>query len=164
MGKNKVWMIIIIAVLALMLCAVGFGFVYLSGQISSNNNPNSAGDRGEKVSSFGISDIVQVPVTEAIKVNLLPGDDGVEHYALIEMSVAVYVTENKDAEKIQKELVDNEIIVRHTTIEILRNKTYQDLKMPNAQQNVSRDVLNSLQDIFKTNSIVEVYFGEFFLQ
>lgn len=175
MEKNKLMMIVIIAILAIMLAAVGFGFVYTIRMIGKIDGGSTDVPEPSAISQeYDMEGTTIIPLSEALKANLLPENDGVEHLALVSMSIAVAgpaeatkkekKQNDKDIAALVATLQAKEVVVRDTAIRLLRKSTYSDLRRADGQEILSDLIATELQDKFGSNFIVEIFFSEFFLQ
>lgn len=167
MSKNKMGMtlIILLLVVLLVLFAVGFGF--LGFLYKAMNKTNDATDTNIVVQqTVPIEDITVFPLGETIITNLLKGPDQKEH--VIKISVNLGINTSKETSKEAENLISNlelqKTIIKDTIIDICRNKTYEEMEMTNAKTVVKDEILASLQEIFATNLIVDVYIDDFFTQ
>lgn len=166
MSKNKMGMtlIILLLVVLLVLFAVGFGFLY-----KAMNKTNDATDTNIVVQqTVPIEDITVFPLGETIITNLLKGPDQKDH--VIKISVNLGINTSKETSKEAENLISNlelkktKTIIKDKIIDICRNKTYEEMEMTNAKTVVKDEILASLQEIFATNLIVDVYIDDFFTQ
>ena len=175
MEKNKLVMIIVILVLAVMLAAVGFGFIYTINMIKTVQQPAAPEtSQQQQIQAYDVNTAITIPLSDSIKANLLPESDGKEHLALVSMSIGIAGPQNvtkKEQKAIQKEIdalvmsvMSGEVIVRDLAIRQLRKSTYSELRRADGQEIYGDQLLEELQNAFNTNLIVDVYFGEFFLQ
>lgn len=173
MEKNKLMMVIIIAILAIMLAAVGFGFVYTISMIKSVQQPATV-ETPTNNQGYDVNSTTVIPLSNSIKANLLPENDGAEHLALLELSVAVAGPADltKKEQKAAQAEIDTlvasiqsrEVIVRNMAIKLLRKSTYSELRRADGQEIYGNMLIEELQRTFNTNYIVDVYFGDFYLQ
>ncbi len=167
MGNNKSMMIIIIAILVIMLGGVGAGFFFIAGMINKNMEATT-GDKPVQTEekAYTPADLINVPLSDSIKSNLLVSNDGQEHLILITAEIAVNGAGKnaKAATEMETLLKQKEAVVTDSILKILRQKTFQDVKRPDAQQLLSDEIVSALQGEFNSNLIVEVYFKTFFVQ
>lgn len=55
-------------------------------------------------------------------------------------------------------------LIRNNINEIVRNKTEEELKGKDGQVNLQKEIKENLLDVFKDESIVNIYFNEFVIQ
>jgi len=157
-------MFIIIALLVILLGAVAFVSFYLFKTIGKNTsetaNAASEANTATPVTKLTVDQIEKVPLSSPISTNLLTGDDGVEHYVKINLSIGVNNTDKKESPKMLTSLANNEMVVRDIILGILRNQTYEDLTLPEGQELLKDNIKSKLQDEFNSNLIVQVYISD----
>lgn len=170
MEKNKIGMIAIIVLLVVMFLVLGVGFVYTINLINKTKQPVVEIVQTED-QSYSAAEVDLVNLSTSIVANLLPdATDSKEHIAMVEISIGLYPGDKKDKdakkeyEKIKPMLTEKEAIIRHYILQILKNKTYKEMKKPDCQSQLSQEILTCLQDLFKTNVIVEIYIPVFNIQ
>lgn len=162
MEKNKTGIIAIIAILVVMLIGLTGGFIYMITLI--NKTTATQVEKKDEVIEYKLEDIQVFALTDSIKANLLPTSaDSKEHMAMITISLGLNSKE-KDYKNLSTMVTEKEVIIRDSIIKILRNKTYEDLNKADAQSSLRAEILSCLQELFGTNTIVDVYFGEFYKQ
>lgn len=173
MEKNKILMVVIIMILAIMLAGVGFGFIYTINMIKSVQSPSEV-EKPVAAQAYDVNSTVTIPLSNSIKANLLPENDGLEHLALVEMSIGVagpvdatkkeIKANQKEIDALVASIQSREVIVRNLAIKLLRKSTYSELRRADGQDIYANMLLTELQNTFNSNFIVDVYFGDFFLQ
>ncbi len=164
--KNKLLMIIIIAVLVIVLAGVGFGFVFTISKINEISN-NADGSAMIESDDVAVEDLDFVYLEEPVRTNLAPSADGSEHLVSIDIAIALG-GKSKDNEKeytqFMEKLNSEQVVIRNTVLRVLRNKTIEELKGVNSEDALSEELLSKLRDVYKNNFIVDIYFGDYFLQ
>ena len=150
-------MIVIIALLVLVLGAIGFVSFFLMKTMGKNTPNVTAAAPAAKLT---VDQIEKVPLSSPLSTNLLSGNDGVEHYVKIDLSIGVNNTDKKESPKMITSLQNNEMVVRDIVLSILRGQTYNDLTQPDGQDLLKENIKSQLQDEFNSNLIVQVYISD----
>lgn len=176
MEKNKLMMIVIILILAIMLGAVIFGFVFISQMIRSELTPPGPGESASGSISFSyeLTDMRLITLSDSIKANLLRDTDGREHLALVNVQIGIAgsaeATKNekkqndKELDNLEEILISREPVIRDIIIRRLARTTYSDLRGADGAEMLERAITSELQNVFNTNYIVRTFFVELFLQ
>ena len=151
-------MIVIIALLVVLLGAIGFVSFFVLRTMGGNTQ--SAQGTEAPVTKLTLDQIEKVSLSSPISTNLLSGNDGVEHYVKINLSVGVNNTDKKESPKMVSSLQSNEMVIRDIVLGILRNQTYEDLTVPEGQDLLKDNIKTQLQDEFNSNLIVQVYISD----
>lgn len=163
MEKNKVMMIsIIVLLVALLGTVVGVAFWVLKN-MKTVENPEDAAIDTPQIVELKREQITPVDFSDPISTNLLSIDDGENHVIRVKIGVGVNNIDKKVSEKFLVTLSDNEAKVRDTVIDILHNKTSIELLKPDGQVNLKAEILESLQEVFNNNLIVEVNMSEWYV-
>jgi len=161
-NKSKIGMIVIVIILVLMFVVFTGGFIYT---INLLNNAKAANGNVSKqeVAEYSLTDVVNINVADSITVNLLPAaNDTKKHMAILRVQLCLN-SKDKDYKKLKLDslVTGNEIAIRDLIIGILRNKTYDELEKPDSTAVLKQEILDSLQEFFGTNAIVQVNLAEF---
>jgi len=70
----------------------------------------------------------------------------------------------KDYKKVNEQLSEKLPVLKHIIINVVRNKKYEEVLQPNAQELLGQEILNEINEYFQTDTITDIYFGEFFVQ
>lgn len=164
MEKNKVMMIVIIALLVILLGAIVTVGIFTFKLLNSDDEgvPNRV--YAKEVATLSVDQIDTIHITDAIATNLARGTDGLDHIIKAEISIGIVNTDKKRSQAVKKSIEDNEVIVRDICIGILRSKTYQEASRPDGKDILSEEILEVLQQEFSTNLIVAVYFSDYVAQ
>ncbi len=162
MEKNKILMVVIIALLVILLSAMGFlGFTLVRFMQNSGKNANN--DIGS-MATLPIGDVTLVPLTKPISTNLKAGVDGLSHIISVSLSVGVNNTDKKESPLLVQQLTSQESIVRDICLSTIRNKTFEELQSQDSETALSNEILARLQDTFKNNLIYQVYISDFYIE
>lgn len=71
---------------------------------------------------------------------------------------------SKDFKEVSKHFAEKEILIRNEIIETLRNQSYESMVKADAQERLSELVVSRLSTLLFTESIEDMYFGDFFVQ
>ena len=156
MEKQKPLMTIVIALLVILLGAVGF-VAYNTLMISSAyTEPVRTIDSGARLT---VDQIEKVPLSSPISTNLRRVD-GVAQYVKIDLSIGVNNTDKRDSPRIVDSLNKNEMVTRDIVLSVLRSQTYQEISVPEGQELLKENIKRRLQEEYDTNLIVQVYISD----
>jgi len=79
---------------------------------------------------------------------------------ILKINIAIEYTDNKLIETLNK----NNSRITNSILELLRNKTLEELSGKEGQQNAREDIKNTIIEISGSNKISNVYFTEFIIQ
>lgn len=79
---------------------------------------------------------------------------------ILKINITIEYTDSKLAETLTK----SKSRISNDVLEILRNKTLEDLSGQEGQQDARKDIQNKVVEIVKSNTISNVYFTEFIIQ
>lgn len=71
---------------------------------------------------------------------------------------------SKDLKGVTNDFVEKEILIRDEIIQVLRDQSYEDMASSEAQKILSDLILSRVSELLFTQSIEDVYFGDFFVQ
>jgi len=161
-NKSKIGMIVIVIILVLMFVVFTGGFIYTITLLNSAKAANGNVSKQE-VAEYSLTDIVNINIADSITVNLLPAvNDTKKHMAIVRVQLCLN-SKDKDYKKLKLDslVTSNEIAIRDLIIGILRNKTYDELEKPDSTAVLKQEILDSIQEFFGTNAIVQVNLAEF---
>lgn len=165
MEKNKVMMIsIIVLLVALLGTIVGLG-IFTINSLKKGEEPQTQGEQVSEIKPLSKDELTLVELKEPITTNLPVGEDGKDsHVIRLNMSLAINntVKKDKESEKTLASVSSKEVIVRDVVLDILKKKTYEQMKKPDAREILKEEILQSLQDEFATNLIVAVYVDPYY--
>ncbi len=156
-------MLIIIIVLVVVLIASAAGFAYFFLTSKNKEEENKIGEAAPMV-KLKESEISDLNWADPIRTNLLTSADGSEHVISLNISVGVNNTDKKGSPEIVSLLTQKEPIARSVALNVVRKKTYQELKRPDGQEILESDIATSLQEEFDSNLIVRVKISDMILQ
>ena len=109
-------------------------------------------------------DITIFSISEPITANLID-DKGKDEKHILRLSVGLALdSTKKDYKALNEDLSGKMEVLRHVIISVIRNKTYEEMQEPNVQELMGKEILNKIKTEFQTETIVDIYFGEFFVQ
>lgn len=79
---------------------------------------------------------------------------------ILKINITVEYTDSKLVEALNK----NNSKITNSILELLRNKTLEELSGREGQQNARKDIQDAIIEITKSNKISNVYFTEFIIQ
>jgi flagellar basal body-associated protein FliL len=162
-GKS---MLIVFGVFMLVIIGVMVGAVfYISTLIgkSGGQSADGAPPPMQQQMQLAVDQISIFSLQNPISVNLLDGGDGVQHVIRLNVSIGVNNTDAKASPALLTTLANSEVIIRDAVNTILRNKTIQEVSAEeDGQAAIKQEILEKMQDIYKTPLIHEVYIGEIY--
>ncbi len=168
MEKNKMGMMIIIVILLIMFISFGVGFFLLLKTLKATP-PGPGPIQSSGTSIYKLEEIDVIPLTDPIKSNLAVGKDNKNHMVDLKLSIGLNMggkTDKdikKEYEKIKPMVEDRnkQTIIRNEILNILRNKTFDELIAPDSNIMLIQEITSCLQELFNTNIIIIVYFDTF---
>ena len=164
-GNNKLMFIIIIALLVVLIGAIGVAAFLI---LRSNNNNAGEESEGTVVASEDVrltpKDITIVNLNEAISTNLLKGTDSKDHVIRLSVGVGVVNTDKKVSEELIALMTEKEVIWRDVVLGLVRDKTKEEMEKVDGRDTLKEEVKTTLQSLYDTNLIVEVYVSDIFIQ
>lgn len=109
-------------------------------------------------------DLVVLPITEDITTNLASEEnDQSKHIIKVTVGFGLDKKSN-DYKAVSKEFVEKEILIRNEIIQSIRDQSYESMAKADAQERLAEIVVSRLSTLLATQSIVDMYFGDFFVQ
>jgi flagellar basal body-associated protein FliL len=166
LDKSKLLSIVIIALLVVLIGAVGtalfFGYRYLK-PLSAGEQNLTQNSGAESDVALKLEEIDKVPLSSEITTNLMTGDDGVEHYVKVQLTIGVNNTDKKKSPGIVESLAANESVTRDIVLSVLHNHTYEDLRTPSGQELLKDNIKARLREEYDTYLICQVYISDLVL-
>ena len=161
MDKNKIFMIVIIALLVVLIGFMAWFMLFgmpqiLNAQNNGGGEPQVVYETPEPPKKLSAQDITTFNLASNITSNLLPSADGKKHIIVLTMGLGIDKTA-ADQDAMLSLLTANEIIVRDAVSEILASRTMEDLQGAEGKAALSQDILARIQEEFDTNTIVSAY-------
>ena len=151
-------LIVIIVLLVLLLGAIAFGGYWIV--------TNLGGDESEAVEEVVEEDKslnTLIPIGDSIYTNLLVGEDKKEH--LVKINLSLDIKGGEDESEATVMAINNRlIVVRDIMNNVLRKKTFEELKKNDGLESLKDEILDKLRKEFNTNLISRVLIDEFLLQ
>lgn len=109
-------------------------------------------------------DIHVFPISGDITTNLISeNNDQSKH--VIKVTVGFGVDKKaKDFKAVSTEFMEKELLIRDEIIQCLRNQSFESMAKSDAQEVLSEKIVGRLSTLLFTQSIEEMYFGDFFVQ
>lgn len=109
-------------------------------------------------------DIQVFPISGDITTNLISEtDENSKH--IIKVTVGFGIDKkSKDFKAVSTEFLEKELIIRNEIIQCLRNQSYESMAKSDAQERLSEEIVSRVSALLFTESIKEMYFGDFFVQ
>ncbi len=152
MDKNKIMMIIIIALLVVLLGSIVGVFFLVRGYV--NDNPNPEQEIANEIADVNYTQL-QIVSIPTISTNLATSSDGVPRTAKVELAYSI-ITDQEESAALATLLADKEAVVRSTALGVIRGKTYEEIMRSDSQQMLEEEILVKLQEVFETNLIYSV--------
>ncbi len=109
-------------------------------------------------------DIVVFPIASDITTNLISDEDAQRKH-VIKVTVGFGIDKKgKDFKDLSKDFVEKEMIIRNEIIQSIRDQSYESLSAKDGQEKLAEIIVSRLSTVLATQSIVDMYFGEFFVQ
>ncbi|NLM14019.1 MAG: flagellar basal body-associated FliL family protein [Epulopiscium sp.] len=164
MEKNKIFMYSVIGVLFAAVIAVSVALYFTFNSLKTLADSNQQNIVINDEITVNPKDVTIFSINEPITANLITDKENDEKH-LLRISVGLALdSSQKDYKSLNEDLTEKMEIIRHTIISVIRNKTYKEMQDPNIQELMGKEILNELKNKFQTNTIVDIYFGEFFVQ
>lgn len=156
---NKFKIFVVSAFIVLFAGMVAGGFFIFKN--ISNKEPAS---QVQTTAAKHPKDIVVFPISGDITTNLTSENDG-DRKHVIKITVGFGVDKkSKDFKDVATEFAEKELIIRNEIIQSLRNQSYESMAKSDAQEKLSEIIVSRLSTLLFTDSIEEMYFGDFFVQ
>lgn len=159
MEKNKMMLIIIIVLLVLLLGAMAFGGYWIITNLGGDSETVEEVVEEEEDKSLN----TLISIEDSIYTNLLVGEDQKDH--LVKMHVTIDVKGGEDESEATVTAINSRlVVVKDILNNILRKKTYEELKKNDGLESLKDEILDKLRKEFNTNLISRVLVDEFLLQ
>lgn len=163
MGKNKVGIMLIIALLMVLLLTItiGFFFIFKNLKTDATDTANIV-----ETQSIDVNDIYLFELTDPIYTNLMLGEDNKEHVIKLSLNLGLDYSgkKTKESDALATTLSGKMPIIKDCIIEILRSKTYEELRRVDTQAVLKEEILLKLKEEFNTELIIKVYINDLILQ
>jgi flagellar FliL protein len=109
---------------------------------------------------ISVSDITTYSVQDKLQINLAKSDD-IEHYAVLNVSLTIN-QKNKDAADLTPKITDLENDIKEIVTEEFQKYTIDQVNQNKSA--IKEHVLTRIQELFKSDFIINVSFGNLILQ
>jgi flagellar FliL protein len=109
---------------------------------------------------ISVSDITTYSVQDKLQINLAKSDD-IEHYAVLNVSLSIN-QKNKDAADLTPKITDFENDIKEIVTEEFQKYTIDQVNQNKSA--IKEHVLTRIQELFKSDFIINVSFGNLILQ
>jgi len=164
MEKSSLMMIVIIVLLvALLGTVVGVTFYAFSmmQNMESATQETAGFDRTPR--QLTPDEIGRVPIGDSILTNLATDSGGSGRVARIQVVVGYDNTQQGESDAIYTRINEQMDFIRMEALASIRNRTYQELSARDGMDSLAAEILETLQNEFQTNLIVDVRFSEWIL-
>ncbi|WP_069997461.1 flagellar basal body-associated FliL family protein [Cellulosilyticum sp. I15G10I2] len=152
--KFKIFVIIAIVLLGIALAVSTFLVLNI---INTEKAPTA--DNKETKSK---TKIITIDLGEAITSNVYD-EAGEQHIARVSISFGVNEA-SKQYKKFKKDYDASKVIIRNEIIQSIREQTYEMMSRTDAQTKLGDEIAERINKLLNTEVVVEVYFGDFFVQ
>ncbi|NLI89172.1 MAG: hypothetical protein GX366_02005 [Epulopiscium sp.] len=158
---DKKFKVFVILAFVLLFAGMVVGGFFIVTSLSTKDMPPSS----EQVEGNINPKNVEIFQLEGdITTNLVSEEDkDSKHVIKITVGFAVN-KKSKDFKEVAKQFSEKEILIRNEVIEILRNQSYESMAKADAQETLSEIIVSRLSTLLFTQSIEDMYFGDFFVQ
>ena len=153
--KFKIFVVIAIVVLTLGVAAVT---VLLLNQSSNNDKEYTNAEKEVEV------DIVEIPMGEEIMTNIALGEDEVQHFVNVQISLGINKKNEKSYEALTEKMGFKTASIRNELIDILGDQTYDMLSATDGKVKLADEIVLRLNKLLGTDLICEVYYQKYFVQ
>lgn len=171
MDKNRIMMIVIIALLVILLGTIAFVSIYalnlISKQPTAEESISTSGETTEVISIVQ-KDITTVDYDTAVKAIIMDANDA-SHALTFKVAIGVDNSDKKkekDVTELVTLLTDRETVVKSFINEIIYNHTHDEYYNNNdvISKTLSTEILERLQLEFGSNLLVSIYLSEYLYQ
>jgi flagellar basal body-associated protein FliL len=159
MEKNKLMMIIIIALLVLLLGTVGAVSFYVLNLVRSQPDPDAPSQIARGVT---LDEIESISLGEFVT-NLAKTEQNKDRLIRISLSLAYDKTDKKASEALVEKINQHHHIARSIALACILSSTYDELIIPDGLANLADKIRVRLQEEFESNLIVDVYIDDWLL-
>ena len=155
-NKNKILMIVIIALLVVLLAAMGFVAFMVFGIMRGGD------DQGPQANFMGAElrpeELHLVEFSQPISTNVR-SETGASHVIRTSFVVAVDNTQGRTSNDLIELLATSDSIMRSVALHVVRSRTFEELSHPDAMSFLEQEVLEQLRHEFGSNLIHRVVIG-----
>ena len=164
MEKNKILMIVIIALLVILLGAMVFIGIQVLAMATATGSDEHLQEFGV-VPALNADQMVLVDMSAPISTNLRVGESGRSHLISTRFSIGIDSTQGRDSESIVELVRASDSITRSIALHAVRSRTFEELSHPDAMTILEQDILENLRREFNTNLIHRVFVaGDWYLE
>lgn len=164
MEKNKILMIVIIALLVILLGAMVFIGLQVLAMTANNDSETQLAQMGA-TPALGVDEMTLVEMSAPISTNLRVGESGRSHLIMTRFSIAIDNTQGNESNSIIELVAASDSITRSIALHAVRSRTFEELSHPDAMSILEQDILENLRREFNSNLIHRVFIaGDWFLE
>ena len=153
-SKFKLFVIIAIVVLGISIAASTF---FVLKQMNESSNGQTAATEKELK-------LTEVSMGDAIMTNIAMGEDAVQHFAKIKISLGVDASDKKAYEAFTNAVTNQAASMRNELIAVIGEQTYTMLKANDGKAKLADEIVARLNKLMSTDIIYDVYYEEYFVQ
>lgn len=155
-SKFKTFVIIALVILAL---TIGGSVFFIMNAINNNTQDAKAADPKAPVK------VSEIALGDAIMTNIAKDEEGMQHYAKIQVSIGMDSSDEKTFEALTATVAEKSASIRSELIATIGEQTYTMLSNPKVgKEKLSDEIIARLNKLLGTDKVKEVYFQEYFVQ
>ncbi len=152
----------IFVIIAILVLTVGIGAVTFL--LLTQKNGETTGTDSVVEEQIKPVNIVEVSMGDPIMTNIALGEDKIQHFAKMQISLGI----NQDNEKKYKELelllASKSASIRNELIDTIGSQTYNMLTSTDGKTKLADEIVIRLNKLLDTDLVCEVYYGDYFVQ
>ncbi len=153
-SKFKLFVIIAIIVLGISIAASTF---FVLKQMSQSQSEEPAATKA------GL-ELTEVSMGDAIMTNIAMGEDAVQHFAKIKVSLGVDASDKKVYEVFNNAVTNQAASMRNELIAVIGEQTFTMLRANDGKTKLADEIVARLNQLLGTDIIYDVYYEEYFVQ
>lgn len=151
---NKFKMFVITAIIILTLGIAGVTYLFLS----QDNDKAEVAKETEQIK------MIEVPMGEEIMTNIALGEDEIQHFAKVKISLGINQNDEKAYNSLNEVLVAKAASIRNELIDVVGDQTYDMLIATDGKVKLADEIVLRLNKLLGTDLICEVYYQDYFVQ
>lgn len=154
--ENKFKLFVIIAIVVLGVSIAGSTFFILK---QMNQPPKEEASTTETELK-----LTEISMGDAIMTNIAMGEDKVQHFAKIKISLGVDTSNKKAYEAFNNALTNQAASMRNELIAVIGEQTFTMLRGNDGKVKLADEIVARLNQLLGTDIIYNVYYEEYFVQ
>lgn len=157
--KNKKIMMLIIGLLVALIIIVIVVAIFIVRSLNSDSS--TVDPTPAAINVLTPADLEFISLHQPINTNLLTGIDGRERVVSFNLTIAINKNED-DSEEFITLLERSQPVVRDIALNVVREKTFEELRARDSTSLLSSEILMKLQEEYQSNLIVNVLITDLF--